>query len=100
MLVLGTTGMLLRDIVDIIMERTPREVDPAGVQAGLNQLNGVAAVHDLHVWHLMPGKPVLTVHIVRTRDASSDAVRRRVQRHCERQLRIDHVTIQVEEPDE
>ena len=94
---LGTTGVLLRDIVDVIMERTPRELDPAGIQSALLGLRGVAGVHDLHVWHLMPGKPVLTVHVVRAHDADSDAVRRLVQRHCERRLRIDHATIQVEE---
>jgi cation diffusion facilitator family transporter len=48
--VLATTAALLRDISDVIMERTPRGVNAQAVAAGLLGLPGVLSVHDLHVW--------------------------------------------------
>lgn len=88
---------MLRDVVDIVMERAPRGVDLEAVGKDLQMLPGVASVHDLHCWNLMPGKPLLAVHVVRAPEADSDAVRRAVTRHCGERLGISHVTIQVEE---
>lgn len=64
-LVLFSTGALVRDIVDVVMERTPRHIDLSDVEAGLLRVPGVVAVHDLHVWSLMPGKVLLSAHVVR-----------------------------------
>jgi zinc transporter 2 len=94
--VLATTARLLRDVIDIIMERTPRSVDAAAVAQALSELPGVAGVHDLHVWALMPGKHVLTVHLDCERGAQPARVLAAAQGLVWRQLRIAHCTIQLE----
>ena len=96
-LVLATTARLLRDIVDIIMERTPRGLDADAVAHSLTQLPGVAGVHDLHIWAIMPGKPVLTVHVRHAPGAQAPPLLlQTVQEHCLRVYGIHHVTVQVE----
>jgi zinc transporter 2 len=97
--VLATTARLLRDVVDIIMERTPRAIDAAAVSHALARLPGVAGVHDLHIWALMPGKPLLSVHLRATRGAAHAEVLAAATAHVQRQLRIAHCTIQVEDAD-
>jgi zinc transporter 2 len=97
--VLATTARLLRDVVDIIMERTPRAINAAAVADALARLPGVAGVHDLHIWALMPGKPLLTVHLSTVRGAAHADVLAAAQAHVHRELRIAHCTIQVEDAD-
>jgi len=94
-LVLATTGRLLRDIVDVIMERVPRGLSAPDIAAQLASLPGVAGVHDLHVWLLMPGKTVLTVHITCAEAHALADVLGRVQRSVTL-LGIQHATVQVE----
>lgn len=94
--VLVASSRLLRDVVDVIMERTPRGVDAAGLAADLAALPGVAGVHDLHVWALMPGKLLLTVHLEAAPGARARDVLRAAQRVAHRRLGVAHATIQVE----
>ena len=93
--VLATTGKLLRDIVDIVMERCPRDVDAAQLASELAGLPGVASVHDLHIWALVPGKTVLTVHVEHGPDVTARQVLVQAQRLMSRHG-IQHSTIQVE----
>ena len=94
--VLVASSRLLRDVVDVIMERTPRGVDAAGLSADLAALPGVAGVHDLHVWALMPGKLLLTVHLEAAPGARARDVLRAAARAAHRRLGVVHATIQVE----
>ena len=94
--VLVASSRLLRDVVDVIMERTPRGVDAAALSAELAALPGVAGVHDLHVWALMPGKLLLTVHLDAAPGARSQDVLHAAQRVAHRRLGLAHATIQVE----
>jgi zinc transporter 2 len=62
-LVCFTTFRIIRDIVDIIMERAPRNLDMPTLVSQIRQLKGVARIHDLHVWAIKPGVVMLSVHI-------------------------------------
>ncbi|WP_231598891.1 cation diffusion facilitator family transporter [Corynebacterium occultum] len=55
---------LLREALEVLLERVPRGVDTQQLQAGLLGIDCVQEVHDLHVWSL-DGKDMLaTVHLV------------------------------------
>jgi zinc transporter 2 len=62
-LVIATTVKILRDILEILMECTPREIDAAEVEAALLQLDGVQGLHELHIWAVSVGKNVLACHV-------------------------------------
>ncbi|WP_151770498.1 cation diffusion facilitator family transporter [Streptomyces abyssomicinicus] len=55
---------LLRETVDVLLEAAPRDVDLGRVRAHLLALPGVEDVHDLHVWTITSGLPVLSAHVV------------------------------------
>jgi len=62
------------------------------------QIDGVAEVHDLHVWLIKPGMPILAAHITSTETSDANAVLGSVTVYC-RSFGIDHSTIQVSDAD-
>lgn len=95
-LVLGTTYNMVREIISVLMESTPREVDASALEKGLLGLSGVIAVHELHIWALTVGRCLLACHILAEEQADTDEVLQEVTEYCERVYNISHVTIQVE----
>lgn len=64
LMILPRTWSLLREAVDVLLEATPRGVDVAEVRRHIRDVPGVVDAHDLHVWTLTSGIPVLSVHVV------------------------------------
>lgn len=64
LLILPRTVRLLREAVDVLLEATPRGVDLAEVREHIEQVPGVVSCHDLHVWTITSGTPVLSAHVV------------------------------------
>eukprot|EP00899_Mesostigma_viride_P008439 jgi/Mesvir1/17597/Mv08829-RA.1 len=96
LLVLLTTLNLMRDVVDVLMERVPRGIDFDEVQQGLEELDDVIAVHELHIWAITLGKVLLAVHLTVSNKANSDEVLQRASRYLGQVHRISHATIQIE----
>jgi cobalt-zinc-cadmium efflux system protein len=63
-LILPRTWRLLRETVDVLLEASPRGIDLAEIRTHMSCLPGVRAVHELHVWTITSGLPVLSAHIV------------------------------------
>lgn len=95
-IVLITTIKMLRDILEVLMESTPREIDATKLEEGLCQLEGVIAVHELHIWAITVGKVLLACHVTITQDANADVVLDKVIGYIKREFNISHVTIQIE----
>ncbi|WP_238018163.1 cation diffusion facilitator family transporter [Dactylosporangium sp. AC04546] len=55
---------LLKEAADILLEAAPAGTDLAGIRAHIVGLDHVLAVHDLHVYTVTSGLPVLTAHVV------------------------------------
>ena len=55
---------LVRDVVDVLLEATPRGVDLDEVRRHILETPGVVDVHDLHAWTITSGMPVLSAHVV------------------------------------
>jgi len=62
---------LLREAVHVLAEGTPRGMDLDELRTHLTRVPGVVDVHDLHVWTITSGMPVLSAHVV----ISDDVVR-------------------------
>ncbi len=94
-ILIGTWG-LLRDSVRLILDAVPHHIDQQGVHAYLQQLPGVKAVHDLHIWGLSTKEIALTAHLVMPEQKLSDADYLNINHILKKQFRIDHITLQVE----
>lgn len=62
--ILPRAWMLLRDVVDVLLEATPRGIDLDVVREHIREVPGVVDVHDLHAWTITSGVPVLSAHVV------------------------------------
>ena len=59
------TGIgLIRAAGRVFLEAAPRNVDPATLGTELADVDGVAEVHDLHVWQLGPGESAVSAHVI------------------------------------
>jgi len=91
----GTWG-LLRDSVSLILDATPHHIDQQGIENYLQNLPGVSAVHDLHIWGLSTKEVALTVHLVIPNATLTDADYEKINVALKKTFRVDHATIQVE----
>ncbi len=96
--VLPRTWMLLKDTTQILLEGVPPHLRLADIRAAIEEVDGVAGVHDLHVWSLSSDDVSLSVHVELEAARDSDEVRRGVASVLARRFAIDHVTIQTERP--
>jgi len=97
--ILPRTWALLKDAVGVLLEGTPSDVDLAKLRESLANIEGVAGVHDLHVWSLTSGVNAMSVHAVLAETAEHDDVLARVHEHCTEEFKITHVTVQTERGD-
>lgn len=96
LLILYSSWSLLKESVSVLMAATPEGVDVESVREGFAAVEGVDAVHDLHVWTLTSGLTMLTAHV--EIDASADRARllEELQRLSRDRFDVDHTTIQLE----
>ena len=64
LLIIPRAWSLLREVVDVLLEATPRGVDLDEVRDHIKRVRGVVDVHDLHAWTITSGVPVLSAHVI------------------------------------
>jgi cobalt-zinc-cadmium efflux system protein len=97
-LILAGAWRLVRDSVNILMEGVPGDLATDRVEAVIRATPGVADAHDLHVWCVADGFPILTVHVVLADGYHGTDVAMAVADRAERLLGVSHVTVQPEAP--
>lgn len=92
------TLKLLHEALHVLLEGTPPGLDHEEIETELRSVDGVTAVHDLHVWALTSGVPVLTAHVV-AKEGACDDLLDRVTARLHDTFGIEHATIQIEHVD-
>ncbi|HEX2161392.1 MAG TPA: cation diffusion facilitator family transporter [Thermoleophilaceae bacterium] len=87
---------LLRDSGRILLEGSPRGIDPNQIAQALADEPDVVGVHDLHVWEVTSGFPALTAHVLLEPDCDCHQRRRDFEAMLHDRFGIDHTTIQVD----
>ncbi len=91
----GTWG-LLKDSVKMGLLAVPDGIDVAKVRATLESAEGVAAVHDLHIWPMSTTETALTAHLVMPGGHPGDAFLHGLAHQLDHDFSIQHATFQVE----
>ena len=100
LMILPRAWGLLRDVLDVLLEATPRGVDLDYVRDHIRSVPGVVDVHDLHAWTITSGVPVLSAHVVVDDDCiatgRSGEVLDRLGECLEGHFEVAHCTFQLE----
>ena len=87
---------LLRDSGRVLLEASPRGLDPNDVGRALASEPHVVEVHDLHLWEVTSGFPSLSAHVLVRPGCDSEAHRRQLAALLHERFGIEHTTLQVE----
>jgi len=92
------TWDLLRESVELAMDAVPRSVDAEQVQRDLEAIEGVSAVHDLHIWSASTSQTTATAHLTIESEADHAAVLDAATDVLQHSHGIGHTTIQLDGP--
>jgi cobalt-zinc-cadmium efflux system protein len=96
--VIASAFRLIKEAVDVLLEAVPRDIDLSDVVHSFEALEGVTAVHDLHIWTITSGMHALSAHVVVAELApgAHDALLTRIKQMLLDRYKIAHSTVQLE----
>jgi cobalt-zinc-cadmium efflux system protein len=95
-----TGARLVREAGRVFLEAAPEGLDPHALGADLASADGVAQVHDLHVWVLGSRATALSAHVLVRPPYDCHEVANTLRRRLAGGYGIDHVTLQVDHADD
>jgi cobalt-zinc-cadmium efflux system protein len=98
-LILWTSADILRETFNILLEGTPRGVSLNEIRSGMEAVEGVVNVHDLHVWSLGSDSSALACHvtIADIPPSESACILARLNHLLKARFHVCHTTIQFED---
>ncbi|GAB3645942.1 cation diffusion facilitator family transporter [Streptomyces sparsus] len=100
LMIVPRTVKLAKEALDVLLESAPRDVDITEVRQHILAVPGVEDLHDLHVWTITSGMPVLSVHVVVSREALDTVGHERILHELQDCLGthfdVEHCTFQLE----
>ena len=97
-LVVPRVWSLLRQAGDILLESAPPGLEPAKIEAAAREVEGVIALHDVHVWSIAPAFPALSAHVELNDVACTEHILTDLATLFRDRFGIGHVTLQPETP--
>ncbi|KAK7502864.1 hypothetical protein BaRGS_00005813, partial [Batillaria attramentaria] len=95
--VLITTVGIMRDILVVLMEGAPRNINFEDVRDTILNLEGVKDLHDLRLWSLTLNKTALSVHLAVDKGVDPMKVVQTASYLIQQKYNISQTTMQVEE---
>lgn len=94
--IVWSTWGLLREALAMSLNAVPAAIDSDAVAAHLASLEGVEAVHDLHIWSMSTTEVALTAHLQMPGSGELDRFLSGVADDLKHRFGIGHTTLQVE----
>jgi cobalt-zinc-cadmium efflux system protein len=95
-LVVPRAWTLLKVAGEILLESAPAGLDPAAIQAAALDVEGVLAMHDVHVWSIAPSFPALSAHVELQDVTCTEHILTDLATLFRERFGIGHVTLQPE----
>jgi cobalt-zinc-cadmium efflux system protein len=99
LLIIWGSVRLIKESTNVLLEGTPAHINLAAVESAILDTNGVADVHDLHVWTITSGRDALSAHVIHAHSISQPDLLRELRTKLHDRFGVDHLTIQMETPD-
>ena len=90
------TWRLLKDSLGLALHAVPAAISIDEVKGYLGSQNGVAQVHDLHVWAMSTTSIALSAHLLMPQGHPGDEFLHHVTHELAERFGIDHATLQIE----
>lgn len=96
--ILAGAGRVLKEATHILNEGSPDGAEAESVSAELAKIPGIVGVHDLHLWAIEPGYPVMSAHILLDDQnlSATELIMNKVKEVVSKKFKIEHTTIQFE----
>ncbi len=88
----------IKEVFTILLDKNPEYIDVKSFKAAVEEIDGVADTHHLHIWSLDGEKTMATLHIKLCENADMkiyEKVKNRVQQ-ISREYGIEHLTVQMD----
>lgn len=95
-LILFSSLNLLRDVLHVLLEGVPKDLDLPEVGRRMAMVEGVHEVHDLHIWAISSSTTALSAHVVIEELGAWNGVLHELLRVLHEEFGIDHATLQPE----
>jgi cobalt-zinc-cadmium efflux system protein len=97
-LVFYSSGRLVRDSVNVLLEGVPSHIDLSTVERRILDMKGVKNIHDLHVWSIADTKMCcMSSHVVVEDGTNGKELVTKLIHILKEEFGIDHTTIQLED---
>jgi cobalt-zinc-cadmium efflux system protein len=100
LLILWSSWGFLKQTMNILLEATPENIDFMEVKKALEGMEHIDEVHDLHIWTITSGMPILSGHIILSSCCSEtnhwQECLAEAQKVLKEKFGIEHTTLQVE----
>ncbi|NCX94560.1 MAG: cation transporter [Gammaproteobacteria bacterium] len=96
-IVLVSAWGLLKDSVNLVLDGVPTHIKIEELFDFFKSIEGVEAIHDLHVWAMSTKETALTAHLIMPTGLTLTAEKRAwIDHELEERFRIHHTTLQIE----
>ncbi len=95
-LILFSSWSLVKDSLSVLMQTVPKGIQLEEVRRTIEAVDGVSAVHDLHIWAVTSDIFTLSAHAVVANGGDFHLVLNGIEDTLREQFNIEHTTIQLE----
>jgi cobalt-zinc-cadmium efflux system protein len=99
LLIIWSSWHLIREATNVLLEGTPAHINLAAVEDAILETEGVADVHDLHIWTITSGREALSAHVIHASSISQVGLLKELRTKLHDRFGVDHLTLQMETPD-
>lgn len=92
----------VKQVVDIILEKTPDNIDIDNLKAELEKEINIKEIHHVHIWSMNGESNYLTMHVVIDNNETRENIiklKREIKKHLH-EKNINHATIEIEYEEE
>ena len=98
-LILRSAWAIMRESADVLLEGVPAGFDVSHIEAELlGNIPGLVGGHHVHVWTMTGERPTVTLHANLAPGAAHGDALWAIHTRLAQRLRVEHTTVQIEEP--